>query len=139
MRPVSRRLPLALLLTLAAASLPTVGCDDGDDAGTPTVDPKTAPFVGDLPALPADVTFEPADGMPVVPGGVWRYRVRAEDWQAPPYPIDRGGETTVTAFTGEAPGLVDDEAAFLRTTSTVIVPGRRAVSSSTSSTAMPQS
>ncbi|MCB9522691.1 MAG: hypothetical protein H6702_04840 [Myxococcales bacterium] len=108
-----------LTLLLAAGAAPLAACDD-ESTSEPAVDPATAPFVGDLPALPAGTEIEPADGMPVVPGGVWRYRVRADDWQAPPYPVTQGGETVVLPFEGETLGLGETDTPLVRKTSTVL-------------------
>lgn len=110
-------LALCLLPLLGAL---TVGCDDdggaeatadgGGGAGGGDAGCGVAPFCGPLPAAPS-AEFDDRDSLPMAAGGVWRYRLREENWQMPP-PVTQGGETELRAG--------DDEFTFVRETRTVL-------------------
>lgn len=107
------------------------GCDDGGggggDAGMDGEggageggmgggdDPRRVPYEGDMPALPANTVIELADHFPLVEGGVWRYRKRAED-PFNPGEVEQGGESTIESVLE----LEDSKQEIVRRTVTII-------------------
>lgn len=112
---------------ICALFIGALGCDDGGGSGGGDAgpmgeggagggdDPRRVPYEGDMPALPANTVIELADHFPLVEGGVWRYRRKADD-PFDPGPVEQGGETTIESVLE----LDDGKQEIVRRTVTII-------------------
>lgn len=118
---------------MGALALGASACDDGGEGGEGGApgeggmggmamggaggdgEGRRVPYEGDLPALPANTAIELADHFPLVEGGVWRYRRRAED-PFNPGPVEQGGETSIQSVMA----LEDGKQEIVRRTVTII-------------------
>lgn len=112
---------------ICALFIGAFGCDDGGgggdggdggpmgEGGAGGEEPRRVPYEGDLPALPDNTVIELADHFPLVEGGVWRYRRKADD-PFNPGPVEQGGETSIESVLE----LEDGKLEIMRRTVTII-------------------